>query len=81
MPVNYVVEMVCDRIAANKIYNRDEYKDENPLHYFEESQEQHLIHEDTKALLRELLTMLKEKGEKSTFQYIREVVLDSSYEY
>jgi hypothetical protein len=81
MPVNYVVEMVCDRIAANKIYKKEEYKNGDPLTYFEESIEQHLIHEETKALLTELLMMLKEKGENATFEYIRKVVLNPSFSY
>lgn len=81
IPVNYVVEMVCDRIAANKIYNKDKYRDSNPLDYFESSREQYLIHEDTKRLLRELLTKLKEEGEDATFHYMRTVILDPSYHY
>ena len=35
MPVNYVVEMFLDRIAASKIYERDAYTDRSPLRYYE----------------------------------------------
>ncbi|MCQ5120517.1 DUF5662 family protein, partial [Coprococcus eutactus] len=31
MPVKYVVEMFCDRVAGSKNYNRDEYTDAYPL--------------------------------------------------
>lgn len=34
MPVKYVVEMFCDRIAASKNYNRDTYRDDMPLQYY-----------------------------------------------
>ena len=34
MPVNYVIEMFCDRVAASKIYNKDKYTDADSLNYF-----------------------------------------------
>ena len=34
MPVKYVVEMFCDRIAASRNYNRDNYNDRFPLEYY-----------------------------------------------
>lgn len=34
MPDKYFVEMVCDRIAASKIYYGDNYTDNAPLNYF-----------------------------------------------
>lgn len=81
MPVNYVVEMFCDRIAANKIYKKEGYQDGDPLAYFKGSKEQHLINEDTKALLLKLLTMLKDEGEETTFNYIRNTVLNPEFNY
>jgi len=31
MPVRYVAEMFCDRVAASKIYKGKDYKDSHPL--------------------------------------------------
>lgn len=74
MPLRYVIEMFCDRVAASKIYNPDTYDDSFPLAYFQRGKNTRMIHENTSALLEELLTMLKDKGEKATFRYIRELL-------
>ncbi|MDF2588894.1 MAG: hypothetical protein K0S41_2735 [Anaerocolumna sp.] len=81
MPVKYVIEMFCDRIAASKTYNKEKYKDSDPLHYFEASKEHYLINEDTKKLIYDLLTMLQEKGENETFDYIKKNVLTGKIKY
>jgi hypothetical protein len=80
MPVKYVVEMFCDRLAASKNYNKDKYRNGDPLTYFESSKEHYLIHEDTKKLLYQLLKMLKERGEDATFHYIKAQVLPKGYQ-
>ncbi len=79
MPVKYVAEMFCDRIAASKNYNKEEYTDGDPLAYFLASKAHYLIHEDTERLLEKLLVMLKEKGEEETFRYIRKELLIKGY--
>lgn len=75
MPKKYVVEMVMDRIAASKIYRKNQYKDTDPLEYYERGADFLVIHKDTRILLEDLLVMLAKKGEKETFSYIRKVVL------
>ena len=60
MPLQYVVEMFMDRIAASKTYQGDAYRDSHP---------------DTAGLLHELLKMLAEEGEEKTFRYIKRVLL------
>lgn len=77
MPVNYVVEMFCDRVAASKNYNKEKYKDSDALAYFLKEEKHYMLHENTKKLILSLLTMLAEKGEDATFQYIRNEVLHS----
>ena len=52
MPVNYVVEMFLDRIAASKVYRGAAYTDRDPLDYFLGGKGQYLMHEETEALLR-----------------------------
>ena len=71
MPVKYVIEMFCDRVAASKIYQGKNYKDTHPLDYFMRGKDRRSIHPETSDLLEEFLTMLAEKGEKETFRYIK----------
>jgi len=80
MPVKYVAEMCCDRIAASKNYNKDLYHDCDHISYFKVSKEAYIIYPETKALLEKLLTMLRDKGEKETFSYIKKVVLKKGYD-
>lgn len=75
MPDRYLVEMVCDRIAACKIYMGDKYTDHAPLDYYNRSVSHYMIHETTSRQLKFLLTMLAEKGEDYTFNYIKEEIV------
>ena len=75
MPRRYVVEMFCDRVAANKNYKKEAYNDSCPLEYYENGKSHNVIHPDTAKLLEKLLHMLKDKGEEYTFEYIRRKVL------
>lgn len=71
MPPNYVAEMMMDRIAAAKVYNKGTYDDHQPLDYYEKGKHAYTIHPETRALLEYLLHMLDEQGEAVTFDYIR----------
>lgn len=79
MPVNYVVENFMDRIAASKIYKKEDYSDNCPLEYFNITKDVLMMHPESKGLLEELLIMLSEKGEKTTFEYIRKEVLGKKH--
>ncbi|MGM9617909.1 DUF5662 family protein [Butyricicoccus sp.] len=76
MPVQYVVEMFCDRVAACKTYQKEAYTDASPLEYYEHSKTHYILHPETRALLETMLAMLAEKGEEETFAYIRHEVLN-----
>ncbi len=71
MPVRYVIEMFCDRVAASKNYNPDTYTDEFPLQYYEKWKSHYVLHPDAQALLEKLLRMLASQGEEAVFSYIR----------
>lgn len=71
MPVKYVVEMFCDRVAASKIYQGENYTDSHPYEYFQNGRDKRVINDETSDLLESLLLMLKEQGEEKTFEYIR----------
>ncbi len=71
MPLRYVKEMFCDRVAASKIYMKDDYNDGSALAYFMRGKNTRMIHPETSELIEKLLTMLKDKGERKTFAYVR----------
>ena len=75
MPVKYVVEMFCDRIAASKIYHKENYTNATALEYYKRGHHRYVIHPESDALLRKLLIILARKGEDYTFGYIRREVL------
>ncbi len=78
MPVRYVVEMFCDRMAACQIYQGDAYTDASPWEYYAKSRDHLLLHPDSAALLEKLLLMLRDRGEEAAIRYIREEVLHQS---
>lgn len=75
MPVRYVVEMFCDRVAASKTYRGDAYQDSDPYQYYLKSRSHYIIHPQTDALLEKMLRMLSEQGEEQTLLYIKTVIL------
>ena len=75
MPVKYVVEMFCDRVAASRIYQKEKYTDASPWLYYEHSRDHYIIHPRTRELLERLLLMLRDQGEEPTFAYIRREIL------
>ena len=75
MPRKYLAEMVADRIAACKVYEKENYTPASALNYLNRSTEKNLLHPQIRQTLEFLLTMLKDKGEKETFRYIRKQML------
>ena len=75
MPVRYVVEMFCDRVAASQIYEKEKYTDASAWEYYVKGKDRTIIHPKTRALLEKLLLMLRDEGEDVTLRYIREKVL------
>ena len=73
--LTYYAEMLMDRIAACKVYNKDRYTDASPLEYYSKGKENAPMHPRTKKLLEGLLRMLAERGEEETFAYIRKRIL------
>jgi hypothetical protein len=75
MPIKYVVEMFCDRLAASKTYRKEKYVDSDPLDYYNKSKNHYILHPNTRALLEKMLVSLKDNGEESTFEMIRKDIL------
>jgi hypothetical protein len=75
IPVKYVAEMFCDRCAASRIYRGAAYQDADPWIFFQRSKKHTILHPNTEALLESMLLKLKDEGEDSALNYIRETVL------
>ena len=75
MPVEYVVEMFCDRVAASMIYQKENYKDDSALNYYLMGRDHILIHPNTDRLILHLLTYLSENGLDNTIAYIKKEIL------
>ena len=73
MPLKYVKEMFCDRVAASKIYKGKEYTDQVPLDYFLNSRARQRMHSSTADTLENWLYLLAEKGEKVAFSHIKNI--------
>lgn len=71
MPDRYVIEMVCDRMAASIIYKGKNYTDASPLDYLLSGSDRLNMHKDTFDTLCYLLTYLKDNGEKKLFALLR----------
>ena len=80
MPVKYVVEMLCDRVAASKVYQGDNYTNSHPLEYFLNGKARRKIHPETSDLIEKLLRMLAEHGEKETFAYAKKLIRENKHE-
>ena len=75
MPRQYLVEQIMDRRAACVVYQGKNYTPASPLEYFMKSIDRNLIHPSNKRELEYILTMLRDRGEKETFRYLKQEVL------
>lgn len=71
MPMNYIKEMICDRIAACMVYQKDKYHPSSALEFLNKSREQHLMPEKTVAIVREMLTIVAENDLDKALEIIK----------
>lgn len=71
MPVKFVKEMFCDRVAAGKVYLGKDYTNDNPINYFKNGRAKTAMHPETAALLESWLLLLQREGEAAVFRKIR----------
>lgn len=81
MPLPYLVEMIMDRIAASRVYRRQDYTDGAAWEYYQREQPylKSAMHPETQAFLENMLLMLKEHGEAVTFACLRELLKKGTY--
>ncbi len=73
MPIVFVKEMFCDRVAASKVYQGKNYTDAHPYEYFQRGKDRRKINQQTSDLIEGWLIMLRDHGEKETFRHIKSV--------
>lgn len=73
IPIQYVKEMICDRIAASKVYLKDKYTKSSALEYFNRTYDRHEMHPETSELLKSWLELVNEKGENEAIKIIKKV--------
>ncbi len=71
MPLIYIKEMFCDRVAAGMVYRGKAFKHNEPIEYFLRGNARKNMHPQTAAILEKWLTMFRDEGEKATFKHIR----------
>lgn len=72
MPLNYLKESVCDRVAACMIYQKEKYTDASAYEYFMNGSDRRLMNPKSSAKLEEYLLLIKEKGLDEAFRLIRQ---------
>ena len=72
MPNRYIGEMLCDRIAASKVYLGKKYNNGSAYDYFMSHTARAGMHPESSKIMESWLKMLKKKKKKETFKYIKE---------
>ena len=71
MPFNYVLESVLDKIAASKVYKKENYNTNYPYDFFMSSYEIKVMNQETARQVSMLLKYLKDNDENKTLNYIK----------
>ncbi len=71
IPLRYICEMVCDRIAASQVYLGDKYTDASAWEYYQRSRDHYILNPESRAMLEKLLKMVRDKGQDATFAYMK----------
>ena len=71
MPLPFFIEMVCDRVAACKIYQKEKYTQRSALEYFNAKNDHKYMHENTARKLEEVLQDIADNGEDAAFARLK----------
>ena len=73
MPFNYVLESAIDKIAASKVYKKENFTKEYPYEFFINSKEYKLMNSENASQIRRLLDYYKENDEDNTMNYYKKL--------
>ncbi len=62
IPYNYLIEMICNMIAAGQTYLGDKWNKESPLEFYNKNKERMLLHDETRKQLEFLLEDMAKFG-------------------
>ncbi len=71
MPYKYLVESVCDRIAACKTYEKEKYTSKSALNYFLSKNDKNLMNSSTSKEMEKILIRIAEVGEKQALHELK----------
>ena len=71
IPYKYFVEMVCDRVAACRIYQKKAYTSASALEYFNTRNDRLYMHPSTAEQLHDVLQQIAQNGEKAVFAQLK----------
>lgn len=70
IPINYVLEMICDWISAGQTYLGDKWTCEETYNYYKKLEPSRLINENSKRIIENILISIKDYGIEYTFTKI-----------
>ena len=73
MPLNYLLEAACDKIAASMIYKKDQYRDDSAYLFLNRGKDHCFMGEENFRRHIHLLKYLADNGEEKTFAYYRKL--------
>ncbi len=73
MPLNYLLEAACDKIAASKIYQKDKYTNASAYNYMINGQDKIFMGQLNARRHLILLEYLKDNGEEKALAYYKDL--------
>lgn len=73
IPIKYLKESLCDRLAASKIYLKKKYNSSSSYDYFMQKNTLEFMHELSGKVLMTWLLWIKELGEKTALKKIKKI--------
>lgn len=73
MPLNYLLEAACDKIAASKIYKKDNYTDSSAYDFLMNGKDQYFMGPENCRRHKLLLEYLKDNGEEKALAYYKDL--------
>lgn len=80
MPYKYLVELICDTLAAGKTYLKDNWNVGSPLEYYLNKDYKSFLHDETRALIYSIYLNILNYGLDDTFNKLKNGHYKSLYE-
>ena len=69
IPMNYVIEMICDWVGAGKVYSKEKWTPAEPLKYYNKVRAGRHFHPDTEVIILTCLETIRD-SDLSTFHIL-----------